>query len=160
MRRTLCGATTTCRASLRWLVHAAPCMSLWPVAVDIPVTWRDMDAAGHVNNAVYFTYMETARVETYFRMTGGRRAPELDIILARTSCDFRSPAQMGDVLVVNVSPIRVGEKSFTLAYRICDKATDRLVAEGESVQVMFDYATNRGKRVPDELRKLLEAGLS
>lgn len=129
----------------------------WPFRTRIKVSWRDLDAAGHVNNAVYLTYMETARVEAYFALTGGRRAEELDIILARASVDYRSAATLGDTLVVEVRPLRVGESSFTLGYTLLDEATERLVAEGESVLVTFDYAASRKKPLPPSLRERLVA---
>lgn len=130
----------------------------WPVEVEVRVPWADLDAAGHVNNANYFTYMETARVEAYFRLRGGREWRDLDIILARACCDYRSPATLNETLVVRVTPGRVGGSSFALRYEIREKASGRLVAEGESVQVMFDYATQRKKPVPPDVREKLEAG--
>lgn len=132
----------------------------WPVEVEIRVPWRDVDAAGHVNNAVYFSYMETARAEAFLRARGaGRRWQDVDMILARAEADFRSAATMNDVLVVRTWPTRVGESSFALAYDMRDKATGRLVLEGATVQVMYDYAAQRKKPVPPELRAALEAGL-
>lgn len=128
----------------------------WPFLHEIVVTWRDLDAAGHVNNAVYLTYMETARTTAYLQMRGKERAMDLDIILARASLDFRSAATMGDTLVVEMKPGRVGETSFAFTYRITDKATGRLVCEGESVQVCYDYAKQQKKPVPPELREQLD----
>ena len=110
----------------------------WPYRYEVRVQWRDLDAAGHVNNAVYFTYMEAARI----------------------SCDFLAQATMGDVLVVEVRPTRVGETSFAFAYDVRDKATGRQVARGESVQLTFDYAANAKKPIPPEMRKALEAGIA
>lgn len=99
--------------------------------------------------------METARTVAYLEMRGGKRARELDIILARASVDFRSAASMGDTLVVSLTPGRVGDTSFTLLYRITQKETGRLVCEGESVQVCYDYATEQKKAVPAEVRAQL-----
>ena len=131
----------------------------WPVEVEIKVPWRDVDAAGHVNNAVYFSYMETARAEAFLRARGGRSWRDVDMILARAEADFRSAVTMGDTLLVRTWPTRVGESSFSLGYEMREKGTGRLVLEGASVQVMFDYATQQKKPLPPELRKALEAGL-
>jgi acyl-CoA thioester hydrolase len=128
----------------------------WPVAVEIKVPWRDIDVAGHVNNAIYFTYMETARVEAYLQALGRSQPQELDLIVARAACDFHSPAYMGEVLVVKVWPTRVGNTSFTFKYEIRAKEGGRLVADGETVQVLYDYAKRSKKPIPPELRKLLE----
>lgn len=131
----------------------------WPVEVEIKVPWRDVDAAGHVNNAVYFSYMETARAEAFLRARGGRSWRDVDMILARAEADFRSAVTMGDVVVVRTWPTRVGESSFALAYEAREKETGRLVLEGASVQVMFDYARQQKKPIPPELREALETGL-
>ena len=134
----------------------------WPVTIEVKVPWGDIDGAGHVNNARYFTYMESARVEAYFRAKGHAgigRLDEFDIILARATCDFRAQASMGDALLVSVRPSRVGRTSFDLRYEVRQKRDGTLVAEGESVQVCFDYATQEKRPVPDALRKALDAGL-
>jgi acyl-CoA thioester hydrolase len=130
----------------------------WPVAIEVKVPWRDIDAAGHVNNAVYFAYMETARVEAFLGLTGARGPEGVMFIVARAACDFHSPAFMGETLVVKTWPARVGTTSFTLKYDIREKGQGRLVAEGETVQVMYDYVKRSKKPIPAELRKLLEAG--
>ena len=128
---------------------------VWPFRTEIKVAWADLDAAGHVNNAKYVTYMETARVGLYFALTGGRRAKDLDIILARTVIDHRSAATLGETLVVEVRPGRVGETSFSLLYRITEKESGRLVAEGESVQVAYDYAAEAKRPLSPRLRAAL-----
>lgn len=135
-----------------------PMAASWPFVIEVRVPWRDLDGAGHVNNAVYFSYFETARVEWYLKVRGmAFRVEDLDMILARTSCDFRSQASMGDALEVRMWPGNVGTTSFGLRYEIREKGTDRLVAEGESVQVAFDYAANRKKPIPDVIRAALLA---
>lgn len=130
---------------------------LWPFTLEIKVPWHDLDAAGHVNNARYFSYFEVARTELYMRLRTGSRWQDLDIILARTCCDFRSPAAFHEVLVVEVTPGEVGRTSFGLRYRITEKQSGRLVAEGDSVQVCFDYGRNEKKPIPDAVRAALAA---
>lgn len=132
----------------------------WPYKTEVQVPWRDLDAAGHVNNAVYFSYMESCRAEAWLRMRGGETVEHLDIILAHTSCDYRSPATFRETLEVTCWPTRVGQTSFALSYRITDKRTKRLVAEGKSIQLTFDYATQTKKPIPEDVRKQLEAGLA
>jgi acyl-CoA thioester hydrolase len=128
----------------------------WPFMVEIRVPWRDLDGAQHVNNAVYFSYFETARTEWYLGTRGqGPGVGDLDIILARTSCDFRSQATMGDTLQVLMWPGKLGTTSFALRYEIREKTSQRLIAEGESVQVCFDYAKNEKKAIPDAIRRAL-----
>lgn len=145
---------------MRWAfsADAAPArVSFWPFLYNVRVEWRDLDAAGHVNHAVYLTYMESARTAAYFALVRGKRASDLDIILARAVVDYRSAATMHDELVVEVRPGRVGESSFTLLYTIREKKTGRVVVEGETVQVCYDYAANAKKRMSDPLRARLSA---
>ena len=130
----------------------------WPFVLEHKVPWHELDAAGHVNNAVYLSYFEMARTEVYMRLRGGSRWQDLDIILARSEIDYRSPAFFHETLEVRVWPGQVGRSSFGLRYEVREKATGRVVAEGTSVQVCFDYARNEKKPVPDEVRAALLAG--
>ncbi len=113
------------------------------------VRFRDCDSLGHVNNAVYLTYLEEARVD--LRNEFGFDWTQM--ILARCEIDFRDQVSVGEVVEVTVWPTRVGNKSFDLAYEL--KVGDRLVAEAKTVLVAFDY--ERGESVPlrDDWRKLL-----
>lgn len=129
--------------------------TFWPYVHEVRVEWRDLDAAGHVNNAVYLSYMESARNSAYLAMKGGGGARDVDIILARAAIDFRSAATMGDHLRIEVRPGRVGDSSFTLHYRIVEVAAGRLVAEGESVAVAYDYEKKRKKPLDERLRTRL-----
>lgn len=131
----------------------------WPISIELKVPWRDIDAAGHVNNAVYFSYMETARTEAFLKLRGGKGPQHVDIILARAEADFRAPAAMGDVLVVSVRPTRVGESSFAFRYEIREKTTGRLMVEGASVQVMFDYEKQQKKPIPADVKAALLDGV-
>ena len=113
------------------------------------VRFRDCDSLGHVNNAVYLTYLEEARVD--LRNEFGFDWTQM--ILARCEIDFRDQVSVGEVVEVTMWPTRVGNKSFDLAYEL--KVGDRLVAEAMTVLVAFDY--ERGESVPlrDDWRKLL-----
>ncbi len=113
------------------------------------VRFRDLDALGHVNNAVYLTYLEQARVA--FLSPAGYEPGAM--ILARCEIDFRSQIQLGETVEVALTPARVGTKSFELAYEM--KVGDRLVAEAKTVLVAYDYERGETQPVPDEWRKLL-----
>ena len=127
-----------------------------PVKVPIQVRWRDLDALGHVNNAVYLTYFELARLG-YIRALLGEDAEidprtllpvDFQFILAEVTCHYRSPATLRDRLAVTIWVSQVGRKSFVFEYRITDEATGRLIAEGCSTQVWFDYAAGESRAVP------------
>ncbi len=112
--------------------------------------WGDMDAFGHVNNAVYFRWFETARI-AYFERTGlteRMRAEGKGPILARATCDFRVPLRYPDRVRVAATVVGTGTSSWVMRYRLSSAAHGGAVAaEGEAVMVMVDYRDG-GKKVP------------
>ncbi|MCL5677204.1 MAG: acyl-CoA thioesterase [Firmicutes bacterium] len=125
------------------------------VTIDIPVIFRDLDAFGHVNNAVYLTYLENARVAYLERIAGGG-LESLRLIIAEITMTYRSPAHFGESLRVGIRVSEVGNSSFIMQYRIEDQKTGRLVAEARSTQVAFDYEAGRPMPVPAEWRHAME----
>lgn len=114
------------------------------------VRFRDCDSLGHVNNAVYLTYLEQARIA----LLGGQfGASYTDMILARCEIDFRAQVSSGETVDIAVWPTRVGTKSFDLAYEM--KVGERLVAEAKTVLVAYDYERQESRPLPDAWRKLL-----
>ncbi len=111
------------------------------------VRFRDCDAMGHVNNAVYSTYLEQARIA----IMGGLG----EMILARVEIDFRAELRAGEEIEVRSHCSRIGTKSFDLDHEI--RAGHRVVAEAKSVLVGYDYTA--GVSVPlneDQRRRLTE----
>lgn len=127
------------------------------VTVTIPVQWSDMDALGHVNNARYFSWFESARIALFRRVGMMTTGPTgIGPILATTTCDFLSPVAFPATLEVSARVTRVGETSLTMEYEVKDAGSaDRLHARGSSVAVMFDYRSMQKVRVPDDLRAAL-----
>jgi acyl-CoA thioester hydrolase len=110
------------------------------------VRFRDCDAMGHVNNAVYSTYLEEARIDVIGGLDG--------FILARVEIDFRAELRAGEEIAVGTRVARVGTKSFDLEHEI--RAGDRLVAEAKSVLVAYDYGVNASVPLSCELLERLE----
>ncbi len=125
--------------------------------VDVQVRFRDLDARGHVNNAVYLTYFEIARLALWAEVSGSLRLEDREMIVAEITCSYKSPALFNEVLEVWVAPMAIRRTSFILHYRINEQATGRLIATGRNVQVAFDYTANRPTPVWPELRAGLEA---
>lgn len=135
-----------------------------PVRVLIQIRWRDLDALGHVNNAVFVSYFEHARL-TYIRELLGPDAPidrqtmlpvDFQFILAEVTCQYRSPVTLEDQPVVEIWVSQVGRKSFVFQYRMMDERTGRLVAEGCSTQVWYDYRTGTSQVMPEEVIAQIE----
>lgn len=129
----------------------------FPVTVEISVAWGDMDALGHVNNAVYFRYFETARIQFFAELGLGAVAQSNGVgpILHSASCRFRIPLTHPDTVTVGAQIGEVGDDRFVMRYRAVSHQHGVVAADGESLIVTFDYATGSKTRVPDDLRARL-----
>ena len=132
---------------------------------EVEIRVADTDAMGHVNNAVYLTYLEIARVAYYQAATGrplplGVHGAEEGLILADIRVAFRAPAFYGETLVVESRVPRVGRTSFGMEHRITAPdsrlAPARLIAVAESVLVTYDYRAGRPIPVPGALVEAIE----
>jgi acyl-CoA thioester hydrolase len=120
------------------------------------VEFRDIDAAGHVNNAVYLTYLETARIKYLIDALGAEFASELALIVARIEVDFRSPALFPETLEIGSRVTRIGTTSFDMEHEIRG-GDGRLVLEASSVLVAYDYEASAPMTVPEAWRARLDA---
>jgi acyl-CoA thioester hydrolase len=121
----------------------------------LTVRFRDCDAMGHVNHAVYFTYFEQGRL-TWWRELTGAPSPHTRVIIARAECDYRAPAHFGDELEVRVGIGEIGRSSFTLVYEIAQAVSGQLIAVGKTVMVSYDYEKRTSMALPAATRELLE----
>lgn len=131
----------------------------------VEVRFVDTDAFGHINNAVYLSYFEAARAGYYAKVSGvpfgvGAQAAERTFVIAEAHISYRAPAFFGETLFVGCRFAWTSRTSFGLEYRVrADTsvvAPAREVADGETVQVMFDLERNRVLRVPPDLLALFE----
>ena len=121
----------------------------------LEVRYSDYDTKEHVNNAVYLTYFEMARARAWLEEVAG--STDFPFVVAEATVKYRSQARLGDPLDITIWTGEVRNRSWTWHYRINDPRDERLVAEGSTVQVMFDYAVRQPIAVPDELRERLVA---
>lgn len=127
----------------------------------IPIRWRDMDAYGHVNNAVYLTYLEQAR-DAWVQGVLGTTTDTWNFVLARVAIDFRSELVQDDgVVVVSCLLDRIGRSSIYTREEI-RKLDGTLSAEAASVIVPRDPSTGRSRPLTEKelavLEKELESG--
>ena len=129
-------------------------------ARDIDIRFRDIDAMGHVNNSVYFTYFEYGRVKFFHSEAQKRTFGKFSFILAHIRCDYTRPVTMEDKITVQMWIGKIGSKSFTFQYRLVDRTDPSILfASAESVQVCFDYRKNESVPVAEELRVALSTYL-
>jgi len=124
--------------------------------VTIPIRWRDVDNYGHVNNAVYLTYLEEAR-DRWVRETLG---PEVDFVIVRIAIDYRRELSQDDEEVtVTCRGIGYGSASIRTAEQIAAKA-GWLAAESESVIVAHDEANRSSRPLTDDEKETLDRAIS
>lgn len=132
-------------------------MEAFPFVHRETARFSDLDPMGHVNNAVYLTWIENARIE-FLRRLGAFDKPdtnEMAMILARVEVDFRAPLGFDDEIEIGVRTARLGTKSFDLEYEL--RSGDQVVAGARTVLVAYDYKSNSSKEIPDEWRRRLAA---
>jgi acyl-CoA thioester hydrolase len=121
----------------------------------VEIRWRDMDGFGHVNNAVFLTYLEEARDEFYTSLLSHDTVNRM--VLRHTTVDFqRSLVQEDDMVDVTLQVIRVGASSVTTRETITSVATGAVAAIAESVMVHCDESREHSQPFPVEARGVLE----
>jgi acyl-CoA thioester hydrolase len=123
----------------------------------LPIRWGDMDAMGHVNNTVYFRYMEQARIE-WFEQLGyntGQNAREGPVIV-NASCTFLVPLVYPGNVEVRMFIGHPGRSSLPTHYELRLLGDERLYATGDAKMVWINPASGRSIPLPDNMRSLAE----
>lgn len=128
-----------------------------PHTCTVEVRYADLDPLGHVNNAVYFSYIEVGRIK-FFQQLLGQIEMDPGFVVASARCDFRTPAYFGERLTVETRVTRLGNRSFDLAHRVVGP-DGRLVAEAQTVQVAVG-PDGKSRPLPDLWRERLGAALA
>ena len=130
---------------------------LFRFSITLEVRWRDLDPIGHVNNAVYFTYLEQVRIHYLRELEVVPDDPlGIGIILAQASCQFKSPLKLKERVTIYARVSELRNSSFIFEYRI-EGEDGRLAATARSVQVCYDYQAQHPIPIPDEWRKTITA---
>ena len=121
--------------------------------ITLPLRWRDIDALGHINQAVYHEFLEEGRGALFMPLieaSGG-----FEFVLARVELDYRHEVRLADRAVDVITRVeRIGRTSVTVANEI--RAGDRLAAEGQSILVAWDGAGRRARELTAAEREVLE----
>ena len=135
-----------------------PLTKEYPVVIEIPIAWGEMDSFQHVNNIVYFRYFESARI-LYSERLGLHKykdATGIGPILGSTSCKYRLPLTYPDTVSVGAKVIDIAEDRFTMKYVVVSHKHQKIAAEGEGVVVIYNYREGKKTAMPDEIRKRIE----
>ena len=126
-----------------------------PVNVSFPLRWGEMDALGHINNAVYFSFFENVRIKYLEHLGFATFTPDLHLgaVLAQIDCQFIRQLEYPDTITLGCRIERIGNTSLTMAYEVYSEKLNTIAAKGSSVVVMVNYQTGHKVRVPDEIRQ-------
>ena len=131
----------------------------FPVIIEIPVQWGEMDAYGHVNNTVLFRYFESARI-SYLERCGfieSYESNKIGAILHSTDCRFRRALHHPDSVLVGARVIQIDEDRFTMAYVVVSRKWNEIVAEGTGIIVSFNYESRSKAPLPRMVRDRIES---
>lgn len=133
-------------------------LSRFPVVIEIPVAWGEMDAMQHVNNIVYFRYIESVRMAYFERLGLLDRLSETGIgpILAWTSCRFRRALTYPDTVSVGTRVTKIEADRFTMETLIVSHTMSDVAAESEGIVVTFNYREQKKVAIPDEIRRRIQ----
>ncbi len=134
-------------------------LETYPVVIETPVAWGEMDSLQHVNNIVYFRYFESARM-AYFERVGFweyMRETGVGPILASTRCRFRLPLTYPDTVSVGARVDEAGDDRFVMKYLVVSHRHARAAAEGDGLVVSFDYRAQRKAPLPEEIKARIRA---
>ena len=127
----------------------------YPVVIEIPVVWGEMDAFQHVNNVVYFRYFESARIAYFGKLDVMDLMNRTGIgpILASTSCRFRAPLTYPDTVLIGAKVTNIEQDRFMMNYLVVSTRLQKVAAEGDGLIVAFNYRENKKAIIPDELKQ-------
>jgi acyl-CoA thioester hydrolase len=129
----------------------------YPVVIDVPLAWGEMDAFQHVNNAVYFRWFESARIAYFLRIgyDALKESEGLGPILASTSCRFRIPLDYPDTVSVATRVPELGEDRFRMEYLVVSHRHSEVAAQGDGWIVSYDYRKGGKCPLPDAVRRAI-----
>jgi len=123
----------------------------------IAIRWGDMDAMGHVNNTVYFRYMEQARISWFDALVPEDEAwKSTGIVIANASCNFKRPFNYPGNVEIKVFTGALGGSSVPTFYEMRLENEETVYADGEATVVFIDMKTQKPVRIPEEIRKRLQ----
>ena len=122
----------------------------------IPIRWGDMDAMGHVNNTVYFRYMEQARISWFDALVPEAEAwKETGIVIANAACTYKRPLVYPGTVEVRLYVGPPAGSSVLTLYEMHVDGDRHLYADGSATVVFIDLAKQKPRRIPDTVRERL-----
>ncbi len=135
----------------------AELQAVYPYLHPLKVNWGDMDALGHVNNVMYFQYLENARIGLMEALEIFPRLFEAGVgmVIADARCRYKAPVVYPDTLQIGMRVEITGEDRIVFHYALFSTAQQRVAAEAETVTVCISPQTGRRTPMPDWFREQL-----
>jgi len=136
------------------------CMKGYHFKIQIPIRFADIDALGHVNNAIYLTYFEIAR-SAYWAEIIEWDWKSLGIIIRKSVIDYIKPIILSDIVYAYVRTSKIGNSSFELEYILVKNSngTEEICTTGQTLCVSFDYAMQKPIQIPENQRLKMEESM-
>lgn len=129
----------------------------FPITTEIEVAWGEMDALQHVNNAVYFRYFETARLD-YFKQIDllvNLKESHIGPVLGHTECRYKLPVTYPDTLIIGSRVSDLKDDRFTMEYQIVSQKLGKIVTVGSATCVMFDFKNHTKALIPAHISQAI-----
>jgi acyl-CoA thioester hydrolase len=129
-------------------------LKTFPVVIETPVAWGEMDSLQHVNNIIYFRYFESARMAYFDKLDIWNYMNETGVgpILASTKCKFRIPLTYPDTISVGAGISEMEDDRFLMKYVVVSHRHRKVAAEGEGMIVSYSYREQRKAPLPEEIK--------
>ena len=123
-------------------------------SVEIEIRFRDIDAYGHVNNAVFFTYLEVARTKVFKQHFHELMQQGILYLVVKAECEYKMPIKFTDKVIISMRITDIGHSSFTIEYKI-HNGNEKLFATAKTVMVTYDSKKNKPTKIPDTFFELI-----
>ena len=128
-------------------------MTAQAFTVPVEIRFADLDAYGHVNNALFFTYLETARVKLFQQHFGNFLEGSLMFLVVRSECDYRQPITLNDPVYVTIHTDQVMRSRFDFCYRLHDGG-DTTFATAKTTMACYDPHLGKPVALPPGMKKV------
>lgn len=125
----------------------------YPVIYQQNVAWGDMDAFGHVNNVVYYRYMESARIAYFDQLN--IFAQNIYTVVASNQCQYLKPVVYPDQLQIATRVEEIRNSAIRMHYMLWSEQQNTLVAKGDAVIVFIDQIEMKKTLIPTEIKKMI-----
>ncbi len=126
-------------------------------SVPVELRFADLDAYGHVNNAVYFTLLETARTKLFHDKFIEFMEQSLLFLVVKAECEYKLPIELKDDVIITLEMARVGNSSFDIDY-VLHNGNGKLFGLAKTVMVCYDGKAKKATRIPESFKQLILAG--